>query len=217
MSDVLPQARRSMLKNALILGLFAVICVGLVALVEQLTRARIDASQREARGRLLLELLPAGSYDNHPLDQPLRVFDPKLLGKPEPADAFVARLHGRATAVILPATAPDGYSGAIHLLVGVSAEGRLLGVRVVSHKETPGLGDRIETSKSDWLHGFDGRSLKSPDDTGWQVKKDGGQFDQFAGATITPRAVVKATHKALQYFDAHQAELLAPAAGGNVP
>ncbi|SDH34923.1 electron transport complex subunit RsxG [Pseudomonas panipatensis] len=217
MSDVLPQARRSMLKNALILGLFAVICVGLVALVEQLTRARIDASQREARGRLLLELLPAGSYDNHPLDQPLRVFDPKLLGKPEPTDAFVARLHGRATAVILPATAPDGYSGAIHLLVGVSAEGRLLGVRVVSHKETPGLGDRIETSKSDWLHGFDGRSLKSPDDTGWQVKKDGGQFDQFAGATITPRAVVKATHKALQYFDAHQAELLAPAAGGNAP
>ncbi|MFZ5960955.1 electron transport complex subunit RsxG [Pseudomonas knackmussii] len=207
-------ARRSMLKNALALGLFAVLCVGLVAVVHQLTQARIEEAQREARGRMLLDLLPAGSYDNHPLDAPVAVFDPKLLGKSQPASGFVARLQGRATAVILPATAPDGYSGAIELLVGVSAEGRLLGVRVVAHKETPGLGDKIELGKSNWLHGFDGRSLNDPDDAGWKVKKDGGQFDQFAGATITPRAVVKATHKALQYFDAHKAELLAPASGG---
>lgn len=207
-------ARRSMLKNALVLGLFAVLCVGLVAVVHQLTRTRIEQSQREARGRMLLDLLPAGSYDNHPLDAPVAVFDPKLLGKAQPASAFAARLQGRTTAVILPATAPDGYSGAIELLVGVSAEGRLLGVRVVAHKETPGLGDKIELSKSDWLHEFDHRSLSDPDDAGWKVKKDGGQFDQFAGATITPRAVVKATHKALQYFDAHKAQLLAPASGG---
>lgn len=207
-------SRRSMLKNALLLGLFAVLCIALVAFVHQLTRERIEQAQREARGRLLLELLPAGSYDNHPLDAAVEVFDPKWLGKAQPAWAFVARRQGRATAVILPATAPDGYSGAIELLVGVSAEGRLLGVRVVSHKETPGLGDRIELGKSDWLHGFDGRSLNDPGETGWKVKKDGGQFDQFAGATITPRAVVQATHKALQYFDAHKAQLLAPATGG---
>ncbi|MDF3934313.1 electron transport complex subunit RsxG [Pseudomonas citronellolis] len=207
-------SRRAMLKNALLLGAFAVLCVGLVAVVHQFTQARIEQAQREARGRLLLELLPHGSYDNHPLDAPVEVFDPKLLGKAQPASAFVARLQGRATGVILPATAPDGYSGAIELLVGVSAEGRLLGVRVVAHKETPGLGDKIEPGKSDWLHEFDGRSLASPDEAGWKVKKDGGQFDQFAGATVTPRAVVKATHKALQYFDAHRAELLAPASGG---
>lgn len=207
-------SRRSMLKNALLLGAFAVLCVGLVAVVHQFTQARIEQAQREARGRLLLELLPPGSYDNHPLDAPVEVFEPKLLGKPQPAQAFVARLQGRATGVILPATAPDGYSGAIELLVGVSAEGRLLGVRVVAHKETPGLGDKIEPGKSDWLHGFDGRSLADPDEAGWKVKKDGGRFDQFAGATVTPRAVVKATHKALQYFDAHKAALLAPAAGG---
>lgn len=205
-------ANRSMLKNALVLGLFAVVTVGVVALVHQFTAQRIDDAQREARGRALLELLPAGSYDNHPLDSQVEVFDPKLLGRNEPASAFVARRQGQATAVILQATAPDGYSGSIKLLVGVTAEGRLLGVRVVAHKETPGLGDKIELGKSDWLHGFDGRSLNDPGDSGWRVKKDGGQFDQFAGATVTPRAVVKATHKALQYFDAHKAELLAPAA-----
>ena len=205
-------ANRSMLKNALVLGLFAVVTVGVVALVHQLTAQRIDDAQREARGRALLELLPAGSYDNHPLDSQVEAFDPKLLGRNEPAPAFIARRQGQATAVILQATAPDGYSGSIHLLVGVTAEGRLLGVRVVAHKETPGLGDKIELGKSDWLHGFDGRSLSAPDDAGWRVKKDGGQFDQFAGATVTPRAVVKATHKALQYFDAHKGELLAPAA-----
>ena len=205
-------ANRSMLKNALVLGLFAVVTVGVVALVHQFTAQRIDDAQREARGRALLDLLPAGSYDNHPLDSQVEVFDPKLLGRNEPAPAFVARRQGQATAVILQATAPDGYSGSIKLLVGVTAEGRLLGVRVVAHKETPGLGDKIELGKSDWLHGFDGRSLNDPGDAGWRVKKDGGQFDQFAGATVTPRAVVKATHKALQYFDAHKAELLAPAA-----
>ncbi|WP_416311213.1 electron transport complex subunit RsxG [Pseudomonas sp. W03] len=205
-------ANRSMLKNALVLGLFAVVTVGVVALVHQFTAQRIDDAQREARGRALLELLPAGSYDNHPLDSQVEAFDPKLLGRNEPAPAFVARRQGQATAVILQATAPDGYSGSIKLLVGVTAEGRLLGVRVVAHKETPGLGDKIELGKSDWLHGFDGRSLNDPGDAGWRVKKDGGQFDQFAGATVTPRAVVKATHKALQYFDAHKGELLAPAA-----
>ncbi|MHA5866058.1 electron transport complex subunit RsxG, partial [Pseudomonas aeruginosa] len=127
-----------------------------------------------------------------------------------PRPAYVARLHGQASAVILQASAPDGYSGAIQLLVGVTAQGRLLGVRVVAHKETPGLGDRIELAKSPWVHGFDGKSLGDPADAGWAVKKDGGTFDQFAGATVTPRAVVRAVHKALRYFDANRERLLAP-------
>ncbi|HBP5564523.1 TPA: electron transport complex subunit RsxG [Pseudomonas aeruginosa] len=203
-------AMRSMAKNALLLGMFALVTVGLVALVHQVTAQRIAESQREARGRALLELLPPGSYDNHPLDSQVETFAPALLGLDTPHPAYVARLRGAASAVILQASAPDGYSGAVRLLVGVGAQGRLLGVRVVAHKETPGLGDRIELARSPWVHGFDGRSLDDPGPSGWAVKKDGGAFDQFAGATVTPRAVVRAVHRALQYFDSNRERLLAP-------
>ncbi|MFV3333769.1 electron transport complex subunit RsxG [Pseudomonas sp. NY15437] len=201
-------------RSAVVLGLLALIAAGIVTGVQQLTAQRIDTAQREFRGRQVLELLPRGSYDNHPLENAVSTFDPKLLGRDEPAPAYVARQGGQATAVVLQPIARDGYGGSIQLLVGVTAQGRLLGVRVVAHHETPGQGDRIELGKSDWLHGFDGRSLGDPTDASWKVKKDGGQFDQFAGATVTPRAVVKATHLALQYFDAHKAELLVPATSG---
>ncbi|MCP1622605.1 electron transport complex subunit RsxG [Pseudomonas nitroreducens] len=206
---------RAVLKSALVLGLLAVIAAGVVTAVHQFTAQRIDTAQREARGRALLALLPQGSYDNHPLENEVSAFDPKLLGRDEPSPAFIARLQGQTTAVVLQPVARDGYGGSIQLLVGVTAQGRLLGVRVVAHHETPGQGDRIELGKSNWLHSFDGRSLSDPAEAGWQVKKDGGQFDQFAGATVTPRAVVKATHLALQYFDAHKTELLAPATSGD--
>ncbi|MFS2127360.1 electron transport complex subunit RsxG [Pseudomonas sp. Pseusp97] len=206
---------RALLKNALALGLLAVAAAGVVATVHQFTAQRIDTAQREFHGRAVLELLPKGSYDNHPLDTQVSTFDPKLLGRDEPASAYLARLQGQTTAVVLQPVARDGYGGSIQLLVGVTAQGRLLGVRVVAHHETPGQGDRIEPGKSDWLHGFDGRSLGDPAEPGWKVNKDGGQFDQFVGATVTPRAVVKATHLALQYFDAHKSELLAPAASGD--
>ena len=202
------------LKSAVVLGLLALIAAGAVTAVHQFTAQRIDTAQREFRGREVLELLPGGSYDNHPLESVVSTFDPKLLGRDEPVPAYVARQGGQATAVVLQPIARDGYGGSIQLLVGVTAQGRLLGVRVVAHHETPGQGDRIELGKSDWLHGFDGRSLGDPTDAGWKVKKDGGQFDQFAGATVTPRAVVKATHLALQYFDAHKAQLLVPATSG---
>ena len=205
----LPEISRSMLKNSLVLGLFAVVTVGVVAITQQGTATRIAAAEREAKVQALTQILPADSYDNHLLDHPRPVFDP-LLGNKTPSPAYLATLQGKPAAVILQATAPDGYSGSIQLLVGIHADGRLAGVRVVGHKETPGLGDKIELAKSPWINSFVGQSLQSPDATGWAVKKDGGQFDQFAGATITPRAVVKAVHKALQYFDAHKAELLAP-------
>lgn len=201
----------SMLKNSRVLGLFAIACVGVVTLVYLLTESRIIAAQREAQGRALLELLTPGSYDNHPLDTQVLVQDPRL-GNKTPLPAFIASSAGQPNAVILQATAPDGYSGNIQLLVGIAADGHLLGVRAVSHKETPGLGDKIELSKSGWVHAFVGKSLKQPDDQGWAVKKDGGEFDQFAGATITPRAVVKAVHKALQFFDEHRDRLLDPSA-----
>ena len=203
----LPEISRSMLKNSVILGLFAVFTVGLVAITQQGTAERIASAERDAKARALSEILPAGSYDNHLLDNRLELNAPEL-GHRSPQSAYLALKGDQPSALILPVTAPDGYSGAIHLLVGIFADGRLAGVRVLGHKETPGLGDKIELAKSSWINSFEGTSLQSPDESGWAVKKDGGQFDQFAGATITPRAVVKAVHKALQYFDAHRAELL---------
>lgn len=197
-----------MLKNATVLGLFAIVTVGAVALLQQGTADRIQAAERAAQVRALGEILPTGSYDNHLLDDSVLVQD-RLLGNRSPLPAYIAIKDGRPSAVILQAIAPDGYSGAIHLLVGIHADGRVAGVRVIGHRETPGLGDKIELAKSPWIRSFDGKSLTNPAADGWAVKKDRGEFDQFAGATITPRAVVGAVHRALQYFDAHKAELLA--------
>ncbi|WAJ39097.1 electron transport complex subunit RsxG [Pseudomonas sp. GOM7] len=204
---MLPEISRSMLKNALVLGLFAIGTVGTVALLQQGTAERIAKAEREAQVRALAEILPAGSYDNHLLDNRIELNAPEL-GHRSPQSAYLALKGGQPSALILPVTAPDGYSGAIHLLVGIFADGRLAGVRVLSHKETPGLGDKIELAKSDWVLGFTGKSLHNPGEDGWAVKKDRGDFDQFAGATITPRAVVKAVHGALRYFDTHRAQLL---------
>ncbi|MEZ3184763.1 electron transport complex subunit RsxG [Pseudomonas sp. LM13] len=205
---IVPEISRSMLKNATVLGLFAIVTVGAVTLLQQGTAERIQAAERAAQVRALGEILPAGSYDNHLLDDSVLVQD-RLLGNRSPLPAYVAIKDGRPTAVILQAIAPDGYSGAIHLLVGIHADGRVAGVRVIGHRETPGLGDKIELAKSPWIRSFEGKSLTSPEADGWAVRKDRGEFDQFAGATITPRAVVGAVHRALQYFDAHKAELLA--------
>jgi len=205
---IVPEISRSMLKNATVLGLFAIVTVGAVTLLQQGTAERIQAAERAAQVRALGEILPTGSYDNHLLDDSVLVQD-RLLGNRSPLPAYIAIKDGRPSAVILQAIAPDGYSGAIHLLVGIHADGRVAGVRVIGHRETPGLGDKIELAKSPWIRSFEGKSLTNPAADGWAVKKDRGEFDQFAGATITPRAVVGAVHRALQYFDAHKAELLA--------
>jgi len=112
-------------------------------------------------------------------------------------------MDGKAVAVMMMFTAADGYNGDIRLLAGIDVHGTVLGVRVIAHKETPGLGDPIEIERSDWILSFAQKSLNNPQPDGWNVKRDGGQFDQFTGATITPRAVVRATRRALQYFDAN--------------
>lgn len=204
----LPEISRSMLKNALVLGLFAIATVGSVAVLQQATAERIAKAERAAQVRALSEILPQGSYDNQLLDNSIQLHDP-LLGSKSPQTAYIALKDGQPSAIILRATAPDGYSGAIHLLIGIQANGQLAGVRVLSHKETPGLGDKIELAKSAWIRSFDGKSLSNPSENGWAVKKDRGEFDQFAGATITPRAVIKAVHKALQFFDANRQQLFA--------
>ena len=144
--------------------------------------------------------------------------DPKLLG-PLAADdkIYLARKDGRINTVIIPAIAPDGYTTQIKILVGIHADGSIAGVRVTEHRETPGLGDKIETRKSDWIQGFNGLSLGNPAGEGWAVKKDGGQFDSFTGATITPRAVVSAVHRALLYFRDHKEPVFQAPATDDAP
>lgn len=202
-------------RNSLVLGLFAVVVTLALAGTQLLTREEIAAQRRAAEARAYSEILPPTRYDNALLDDVRPVEDRELLGLEQPGKILVARRGGQVQAVIVPATAPDGYGGAIGLIVGINADGSVAGVRVVSHKETPGLGDRIDARKSRWIEGFAGRSLGDPDAALWAVKKDGGVFDQFTGATITPRAVTAAVKRALQYFEANRAALLAPAATGS--
>lgn len=206
---MLPETSRSVVKNSLVLALFAAVTVAVVAITQQTTATRIAEAQRQAQVRALGEILPAHSYDNALLDNVIYLNE-SLLGHRKETPAYLASLNGQPAAVILQVNAPDGYSGTIQLLVGIMLDGTLSGVRVIQHKETPGLGDQIELAKSPWIKSFTGKSLSNPQERGWAVKKDQGDFDQFAGATITPRAVVTAVHKALQYFDHHHAELFAP-------
>jgi electron transport complex protein RnfG len=132
------------------------------------------------------------------------------LGLDSEEHIYVARQDDTAIAVIIPVTAPDGYSGDIELIVGINGDGSVAGVRVLAHRETPGLGDKVELKKSGWILGFDGKSLADPLPDYWKVKKDRGVFDQFTGATITPRAVTAAVRRSLEYFNEHRERLLAP-------
>ena len=203
-------ALRESLSTGLALLLFAVAGAGLLSGTFGLTRPSIQRSEEADKLRLVAQTLPAGSYDNDLIRDARPLPADALLGLKRPGLAYPARRGGEAAAVVLEAVAPDGYSGEIRLLVGILADGRIAGVRVVAHKETPGLGDYIDILRSDWIRQFDGRGLADPIPEQWKVKKDGGRFDYRAGATITPRAVVKATRKALEYFAANRDELLAP-------
>lgn len=206
---MLPEISRSILKNSLVLAVFAAVTVAIVAITQQSTESRIAQAERDAQIRALGEILPAHSYDNALLDNVIYLNE-SLLGHRKDTPAYLASINGQPAAVILQANAADGYSGTIQLLVGIMVDGTLSGVRVIHHKETPGLGDHIDLAKSPWITSFDGKNLNNPEERGWAVKKDHGDFDQFAGATITPRAVVAAVHKALQYFDQQHAQLFAP-------
>ena len=191
---------RPILISAIFLFLFAVTGTGLVAFTYDSTAQRIAENQRKALLRSLNELIPGDRYDNDIFTDTLYVNNGELLGSDQPVPVYRARKNGWPVAAVLAAVAPDGYNGTIRLLVAINLDGTLAGVRVVQHRETPGLGDAIEIDRSDWILGFEGKSLTAPPKKDWKVKRDGGIFDQFTGATITPRAVVKAVHKALLYF-----------------
>ncbi|HEX9207509.1 MAG TPA: electron transport complex subunit RsxG [Steroidobacteraceae bacterium] len=199
-------------RAALTLLAAAVAGFGLVAVMHEATRDRIEAIARERTLASFREVLQGTAFDNDLLADTTTVTDPELLGTARPVTVYRARRRGETVAVVLAPVAPGGYAGSIDLLVGIAPDGRLLGVRVTRHRETPGLGDAIDLRKSDWIRAFTGRSLGNPPLERWRVRKDGGDFDQFTGATVTPRAVVGAVADVLVYFERHRAELLAPPA-----
>ncbi|MCP4388716.1 MAG: electron transport complex subunit RsxG [Gammaproteobacteria bacterium] len=196
-----------MLISGAFLWLFAVAGTTLVAVTEFTTEDAIVENERQLLLRNLYALLPADQLDNDIASDTLELPAAPLLGTESISIAYRARLQGEPVAVIFNSIAPNGYNGKIHLLVGVNLDGSLAGVRVIKHAETPGLGDGIEIRKSPWVRSFDGKSLDNPDADGWRVKRDGGEFDQLTGATITPRAIISAVRNTLLYYR-HNADMI---------
>lgn len=186
------------LLSALVLSAFSVTGVALVAVTHHLMDGRIADNQRLAMQTKLESIIPSGGYDNDPLSDQIQVSARSFLGA-DTTRVYRVRQEGEPVALILDPVVPDGYAGPIQLLVSVMRDGTLGGVRVLFHHETPGLGDKIEERKSNWVLGFDGRSLSDPTPERWAVKRDGGDFDQFTGATITPRSIVNAVRNTLIY------------------
>lgn len=204
-------AARRALRAAAVLAVAAVMAVALVSLVHERAQPSIEASRRARQLAELTAVLGDVAYDNDPLTDTVLLHDPELLGSEQPLTAHRVRRGGTTIAVLLNAVATEGYAGPIRLLLAVGVDGRVLGVRVLEHRETPGLGDAIESRRSDWLLGFDGRSLADPPADRWEVRRDGGEFDQFTGATVTPRAIVKAVKNTLLYVKEKGNALYAPA------
>ncbi|MGH1487041.1 MAG: electron transport complex subunit RsxG [Cellvibrionaceae bacterium] len=200
---------KSISKNSILLFLFAVLTAGILASTYEGTKETIAAAERRAAEKALLEIVPAHRIDNDLLLDTLAIPQTawQQLGLKEDSNIHIARKNNNIVAVIVPTTAPDGYSGDIKMIAGINIDGSIAGVRVLTHTETPGLGDKVDLKKSQWIKTFDGKSLVSPTVDQWKVKKDGGEFDQFTGATITPRAVVQQIRKTLEFVNTNQSTL----------
>lgn len=196
-------------KTTITMIAFAFVGTAMLAFVFGITRAPIEASEKEARLALFKQILPENTYDNDLLQETVQIAPSKLLGSHLPTEANIAKLNNKTAGVILEAVAHDGYSGDIKLLIAIRADGSISGVRVLAHKETPGLGDYIDISRGNWIKLFNDESVNKTPVAAWQVKKDDGKFDYMVGATITPRAVIKAVLKALQFFEANKETLFA--------
>ena len=210
MTPQLQAAMRNALRTGVILFVFAAVGTAMLAFTHDNTEPTIARGQQAEKRALLGQVLPAALYDNDLVASQQNVPPNDLLGTRKASTLWLARRGGVFSGVVLEAIAPDGYSGDIFLLIGIDANGNVTGVRVTAHHETPGLGDYIDRAKSAWIDQFDGKSLTHPEPKHWKVAKDGGLFDARAGATITPRAVVKAVKSALDYFARHRAAFAAP-------
>ncbi len=196
-------------RTAVVLAAAAIAAFGLVAVVHEATRDQIAATERARELARFDQVLAGRPHDNDLLADTVTLRDPELLGSADAITAYRARFRGEPVAVVLESVAPDGYSGDIRLLIAIAPDGTVLGVRVVAHRETPGLGDFIDSRKSKWIERFMGKSTRNPPLAAWRVRKDGGDFDQYTGATITSRAVVGTVGRTLELFARHRDELLA--------
>jgi len=186
------------------LTLFALVGAILIVGSYHSTHQQIVHNEKMTLLQTLNGLIPQNSYDNDLVNDSIEMENRAFLGSSKPMTIYRARKQKQAVAAIINSIAPDGYSGNIYLVVAVNYDGTLAGVRVLSHQETPGLGDYVEARRSKWILGFNQRSLNNPEEERWKVKRDGGVFDQFTGATITPRAVVKAVHKTLLFYQQYR-------------
>ena len=189
-------------KNGAVLALFACASTGVVALTHYLTKEQISQQEQAQLLSVLNQVIPEDMHDNN-LYQSCTLVNHPDLGTDDDMPVYLATKDGQPTALAIEAIAPDGYSGAIKIIVGVKQDGTILGTRVLNHQETPGLGDKIDLRITDWILSFSGKKVTPENDSQWKVRKDGGQFDQFTGATITPRAVVKAVKKSVQFVNDH--------------
>jgi len=215
MNEPTTTGSQSRLRGAAMLIILAMLAAALLSAVDQYTAPRIADNIAAERLKGLRAVLPADSYDNEPHLDIRMALSPELLGSNQPLPVYRARRGDRAIAAVLTAVAPNGFSGHIHLLVAVDVDEMVTGVRVIEHRETPGLGDRIEAGKSDWMLGFRGLqstalSTNNPLTEDWLLKRDGGTFDQITGATVTSRAVLNAVRNAVIYFAAHRQEIFQP-------
>lgn len=207
MTDASNNPRHPVARNAIALGVIALLGTALLAWVNSATKPRIAEQERRQLLDQLEQVVPADRFNNAMHEDFILVSDTLAFPGGQQAQVFRARQQGVPAAVAMKFYAIDGYNGRIDLIVGILADGQVSGVRVLQHRETPGLGDGIELRRSDWILSFNGRSLDNTAAEDWTVQRDGGDFDQFTGATITPRAVVRAVHRALEYFEGNQEAL----------
>jgi electron transport complex protein RnfG len=191
---------RKLLTPVLSLVLLAALGAALIAATDQLTRKRVAENEAAQIMKVLGALLPEGGYDNSPHLDVITLTGADLPEGNAVLPVYRARLAGEPVTAILTVIAPDGYVGSIRLLVGIRADGTISGVRALEHRETLGLGDNIETARSDWIRLFDGRSIEDQAPAAWLTRRDGGDFDQISGATVTSRAVIVAVRDSLIYF-----------------
>jgi len=203
-------------KNGAVLAIFACASTGVVALTNYLTKDRIHEQEQKQLLSVLNQVIPHELHDNDLYQACTLVSDP-MLGTENPMPVYMATLKGEPSAMAIEAIAPDGYNGAIKIIVGIEQDGTISGTRILSHQETPGLGDKIDLRISDWIVGFTGKQVTEQNQADWKVRKDGGQFDQFTGATITPRAVVKAVKNTVEFINTNRAQIQAQPlnCGGN--
>jgi electron transport complex protein RnfG len=208
--------KHPVIRSGFLLGIIALLGTALLAGVNAVTHERILEQEKNRVMQQLNAIVPIDTFNNDLLEDRIDIQPGSDFPQAAPVPVYRARLDDQPVAVLMIITAPDGYNGDIRILVGIDYQGVVLGVRIISHRETPGLGDPIELGKSDWILGFTGKSLGDPKTAGWKVKRDGGDFDQFTGATISPRAVVRAVFNCLQYFKANSLALFeAPAEASN--